>query len=315
MVAAITLYGFTLGCLSVLFAGLIMLVIPYWLKERRIKVLALNGAVIFLVATLIFGVLFAQTLSGNDPLPVAASGFNAELTNGTVVPGRGAPGAYYNFTARLTVGGAANVSRYAVWANLTTVDGVDHPARMAAVDPLDTNLSDGKWYYANIPVDDKIYVFWFSVAVFNGTDTSWFRSPWQVGPITASYGTFLGFSLYYGAIYLILPVSFYFIVLMLYWWTVRAKAERRRLGMTVETESTDSGFMCTNCGADVPADAKNCPKCGAVFEEAAAPAAAPEKVEAGKAGGGGGPRAKTVGRGPLGRRPMAPAPKPQPFLP
>ena len=87
-----------------------------------------------------------------------------------------------------------------------------------------------------------------------------------VGPITASYGTFYGFSLYYGVFALILPISLYFILLMLFWWTTRARLERQRLGMTTEAES-DTGFMCTNCGADVPASASKCPKCGAVFEE------------------------------------------------
>jgi predicted ATP-dependent serine protease len=65
---------------------------------------------------------------------------------------------------------------------------------------------------------------------------------------------------------------------MLFWWTTRARMERQRLGMTVPTE-TDTGFMCTNCGADVPADASKCPKCGAVFEEAPAGASKPEESE------------------------------------
>jgi hypothetical protein len=288
MVAAITLYGFYLGCLSILFAGIVMLALPYWLKERNMRTLALNGVVVFLIATLIFGALFAQTLSGNDPVPVASefSG-GAILSNATVTPGRGPPGASYNFTANLTVPGGVDASMYAVFLNLTTIDGTESPVSMAAVDPLDTDLSDGKRYYAYLSVGDRIYLFWFAVRIENGSAFSWFESPWQIGPITAGYGTFFGFSLYYGALALILPVSFYFIVLMLYWWTQRAKAERRRLGMAVETASTDSGFMCTNCGADVPAEAKNCPKCGAAFEEV--PPSAPA---GGTAGVGEGPDAK-----------------------
>ena len=282
MVAALTLYGFALGCLSILLSSIVMFALPYWLKERKTRTFALNGLVIFVVATLIFGALFAQTLSANDPIPVAASGFNASLTNATVTPGRGSPGATYNFTAILTVPGAVNVSRYAVWVNLTTVDGLETPIQLQPVQGSDTNLSNGKAYFATVPVEEHIYLFWFSVAVDSGTSTSWFVTRWQIGPITAGYGTFFGFSLYYGAISLILPISFFFIILMLYWWTQRARAERKRLGMAVETESTDSGFMCTNCGADVPADAKNCPKCGAVFEEPPAASPAAEPAEAGE---------------------------------
>ncbi len=267
MVAAITMYGIYLGCLSILFSAVLMFALPYWLKERRIKHLALNGAVIFVVAALIFAALFAQSLSGNDPIAVRATGAgNVTLSNATVTPGRGPPGASYTFLANIAVPGGGNPSNYAVWVNLTTVDGVTTPFNMTPVSS-DSNLADGKAYNYTVPVGDHIYIFWFFVTVRNGSSTDWFESPWQVGPITAGYGTFYGFSLYYGVFALILPMSLYFILLMLFWWTTRARIERQRLGMATEAE-TDTGFMCTNCGADVPAAAVKCPKCGAVFEEA-----------------------------------------------
>jgi len=267
MVAALTLYGIYLGCLSILFSAIVMFGLPYWLKERRIKHLALNGVVIFVAAALLFAGLFAQSLSGNDPIQIRAIGpAGVTLANGTVVPGRGPPGAPYTFTANLTVPGVANASNYAVYVNLTTVDGISNPLNMTPVDVNDTNLADGKLYRRTIAVDSRIYLFWFFVSIKNGTKYTWFETPWQVGPITASYGTFYGFSLYYGVFALILPISLYFILLMLFWWTTRARLERQRLGMTTEAE-TDTGFMCTNCGADVPAAAAKCPKCGAVFEE------------------------------------------------
>jgi len=281
MVAALAAYGFYLGCLSFLISPVLMFALPYWLKERRLRHYALNGLVVFVAGALIFGALFAQSLSGNDPVPVGATGSDVRLTEVIVTPGRGPPGGAYNFTATLTVPGVANASNYAMYLNLTSVEGVnpiDAPVRMREVNASDRDLSDGKRYYFTAPLQERIYLFWVSVAVSNGTTVSWLLTPWQVGPITAGFATFYGFALYYGAFALILPISFYFIILMLYWWTQRARAERKRLGMAVETESTDSGFMCTNCGADVPAAAKNCPKCGAVFEEA--PPSAPAATEA-----------------------------------
>jgi hypothetical protein len=274
MVAALTLYGIYLGCLSILFSAVLMFALPYWLKERRIKHLALNGAVIFVAAALIFAALFAQSLSANDPISVRATGAgNVTLSNATVIPGRGPPGASYTFIANLTVPGSANPADYAVYVNLTTVDGTTTPFNMTAVSN-DSNLADGKAYDYTVPVGDRIYIFWFFVTVRNGTSTNSFETPWQVGPITAGYGTFYGFSLYYGTFALILPISLYFIILMLFWFTTRARVERRRLGMATPAE-TDTGFMCTNCGADVPAAAEKCPKCGAVFEEAPGSASKP----------------------------------------
>lgn len=267
MVAALTLYGIYLGCLSILFSAVLMFALPYWLKERRIKHLALNGAVIFVAAALIFAALFAQSLSGNDPISVRATGAgNVTLSNATVTPGRGPAGASYTFVANLTVPGNPNLGNYAVFVNLTTVDGVTSQFNMTP-DSADSNLSDGRAYNWTVPVGDRIYIFWFLVTVRNGTSLTWFETPWQVGPITAGYGTFYGFALYYGVFALILPMSLYFILLMLFWWTTRARMERQRLGMATPAE-TDTGFMCTNCGADVPAAAEKCPKCGAVFEEA-----------------------------------------------
>ena len=166
------------------------------------------------------------------------------------------------FVANLTVPGTPNPGNYAVYVNLTTVDGVTSQLNMTPVNAADTNLSDGKAYNYTVPVGDRIYLFWFLVTVRNGTSFAWFESPWQVGPITAGYGTFYGFALYYGTFALILPMSLYFILLMLFWWTSRARMERQRLGMATPAE-TDTGFMCTNCGADVPAAAAKCPKCAA----------------------------------------------------
>src|SRR2546426_10235222 len=100
MVAALTLYGIYLGCLSILFSAIVMFALPYWLKERRIKHLALNGAGIFVAAALIFSGLFAQSLFGNDPIPIPATGPGGVIpVYGTVVPGRGPPRGPGTFTS------------------------------------------------------------------------------------------------------------------------------------------------------------------------------------------------------------------------
>ncbi|TLZ70793.1 MAG: zinc-ribbon domain-containing protein [Methanobacteriota archaeon] len=287
MVAALLSYIY-LGCLTIFLIPLAMFAIPFWLKERRTKHLVLNGAIVFLIAALVFSGLLAQSLWSGDPVQVTGCDPQppcpttvTRITNVTVTPGRGAAGATYNFTANLTVPGGGNPANYELWANLTLVDGLtftDRGAAMSPVDNSDMNLADGKQYYALLPVDDHMYIFWASVAESNGTSTRWFASSWQVGPITTGVGPFFGFAIYYGVFSLILPISFYFLLVMLFWWTQRARVERARLGMAAPTESSDTGFMCTNCGADVPAEAKACPKCGATFEEPA-PATGEGKAE------------------------------------
>jgi transcription initiation factor IIE alpha subunit len=80
------------------------------------------------------------------------------------------------------------------------------------------------------------------------------------------------------------------LLLLMVWWTKRARrmrveafekavAEREKetkdvpkvetkvsLARAMGTDKAEGGFVCSECGADVPADAKVCPKCGEKFD-------------------------------------------------
>ena len=91
-----------------------------------------------------------------------------------------------------------------------------------------------------------------------------------------------GFFVYVTAFSMILPFTFYYVVLFMWWYTVRARQTRARMtGGEVEIPKAKTNpkpardekaakataFTCTNCGADVNETDEKCPKCGAVFEE------------------------------------------------
>lgn len=272
MVAALLPYLPYLGplvCLGIFLIPVLMFAMPWWLGDRKMKVLAVNGVVILFLSAFILAALDAQSAVSTTPSVLGTPAGPVSLSNGTVSPPRGPPTAFYTFNVTLKDTSNRSPSSFAVYLNLTWLVGIDaigesYPMTGAVVG--DNVTLDGKSYTVNRALDDHIYYFWFSMQTPNGT---WIESTYTLGPMVTGYGSFFGISLYVGFLNMLIPVSFFYILLLLYWYTQRAKLERKRLGLpAARTQAvTDTGFMCTNCGADVPEDAEKCPKCGAVFEE------------------------------------------------
>ncbi|TLZ49071.1 MAG: zinc-ribbon domain-containing protein [Methanobacteriota archaeon] len=65
----------------------------------------------------------------------------------------------------------------------------------------------------------------------------------------------------------------FFLILLIYWWTRKAREIRGAgAGKPGPGKKPEGGgeFTCTNCGADVSEGDAKCPSCGAVFEAEAA---------------------------------------------
>ncbi len=268
--ALIVLYA---NCLTLILAPVVMFIVPYYMKERRLRHYALNGVVVLLVAGLLFAYVFASSLSV-DAAPQSVSQSGILLVNGTVDPTRGPANSQFTFTVTLKVPAGGSPNDYSLWVNMTLIHATEFiPLRsvaMIAADASDANLTDGKVYTATFPLSEDIYYFFFAVDKTGGASETWIQTYGAVGPVVTGFPTFFGFAFVYGMLGLMLPViSLYYLILMLYWYTQRAKAQREALGGAPppKAAATDTGFMCTNCGADVPEDAAKCPKCGAVFEE------------------------------------------------
>ena len=96
------------------------------------------------------------------------------------------------------------------------------------------------------------------------------------GPIYADSGAVLSTSLYGGFLQVFLftfigPLFFVFLAMM--WWMDRSriKMEEKQKNMPKPAPKTKPGekekFICSECGADVPAEAGECPQCGEKFDE------------------------------------------------
>jgi len=288
-----------LACLILFLMPFTVFLIPYYFGERRVRHFALNALPVFVIATLLAGGMATQALlAQNDPVELNSSviPFSAPtmaLANGTVSPYHADPNRDFTFRVRLTTTVNGSYLNYNVSLNLTVIDGVSgtQPAYPMAYSPglnSSTNPRNGTWYEATLPLGGSIYGYAFSVTDNRG---NWTYTPSDFGPITASGTAFYGFFTYYTGISMTFPALFYFVILFMWWYTVRMRESRSRM-LGKETEipkekpalkprdkavekPADSGskaskaaaFNCTNCGADVGEDDEKCPKCGAVFEE------------------------------------------------
>ncbi len=301
-------------CLGALAMPAAVLVIPYWLGERSLKNFAINAAPVFVIALLLVAAFQTNAIlsqgppaltSGNDPLTPNRSLPHFSFWDGTVEPYQGAANQNYTFRVRLKVVNATGAV-IPHPSNLTIVTNLSQSGdllggNLVAVpmleDPSQTNFSNGTWYIAEQKLPSAIYAFRFWVNDTNANNTV--VSSVVLGPLNASSVTYYLATAEVTLVNLIFPVSFYFIIVFMYWYTIRMRRMRERMAARTQGEKLDfekppakgggakedagpapprdlaakttkkkpAAFTCTNCGADVTEDDAKCPKCGAVFED------------------------------------------------
>lgn len=310
------LFQFTAGpgaleCLGILLIPTTVLVIPYWLGERSLKNFAINALPVFVLALLLISAFQTQAVLSQGPVALT-TGYDPATPNdqlphlsmweGSVVPASGAPNQVYTFHVRLkevvngTVVPPANVTTISV--NITAFTPLPSDRQIVVPmtpDPLRNTTTNGTWYTANRTLGDSVWQFYFWA---NDTRGNWtFAAAPVLLPVIAGAGTYYVFWMANVLIYLLFPVSFYFIIVFMYWYTIRMRRMRERMMDRARAEKLDldkgegkkkteegggpevvasdaaaktkkaAAFTCTNCGADVTEDDAKCPKCGAVFED------------------------------------------------
>lgn len=310
------LFAFTGGsqataCLGILLIPTAVLVLPYWLGERSLKNFSINALPVFAIALVLIAALQTNAMLNQGP-PTLTSGFgsstaNTDLTrltlwNGTVDPYRGGPDQVYTFHVRLkTVNASGGVvpspANLTISANLSQYDvslGSTFLVVPLGADPARTDTSNGTWYVGERALPAAVYGFYFWA---NDTAGNVTYSSFVLEPLNSPAQDYYAFWAVYTLFDLIFPVSFYFIILFMYWYTIRTRKMRERMMERARGEKLDlkkgpgeaeaaeeggateapkeaaaaktkkvAAFTCTNCGADVTEDDEKCPKCGAVFE-------------------------------------------------
>jgi hypothetical protein len=149
-------------------------------------------------------------------------------------------------------------------------------------DPNSTAIS----YYLETEVVNPMSVFYFGTPI-NG---SW-TYVGALGPVAGDFGGLIAWlspTAFVSTFASVYPI--FALLLLMVWWTRRARRmrteayekavaerEKEREGVGKDETKvpslskamgleTDEGFVCSECGADVPAEAKVCPKCGEKFD-------------------------------------------------
>lgn len=287
-------------CFSSMLAPLVLLGFFWKAGVKGSKKLIVLG----LIATLVFfGILLAFSTNQYETLEIKdASSEKHDLSNGTVTPRYSEGTGPYNYTIIVNLADA-NTTVQHVYVNI--LSGV-YPTTLRnetmslAYRNNDTLIAE---YYYETTLSSAINLFafagqfnnsWYLAADFNELG----QPRWVPGPVQTNAFAVAGELVLYTFMTVFLGVFVvYFIIVGMIWWTRRARKMREnqlakwereredelaaagkdskagdskktstpRLSKAMGTEADDS-FVCSECGADVPADAKVCPKCGEKFE-------------------------------------------------
>ncbi len=290
-------------CLSGLIAPVVLLGVMWQLGVKGVKKLLIVGAVACLVFSGVWAWYYTDFYQHTDPVmgtsteTVISNGVTVPMmADGMVTPLFGTSSTVFNFTVTFnlpdnsTVWPIEEVS--VATANINFPSAESHNYSMLMAPSTDNKTAH---YYHSRTVSKPVnqFIFW---AKINGT---WIvATEHRGGAEYAMNGPIYKDS--YAVVVPLIPVGIvqtfvsfypvYALLLLMIWWTRRARkmrveayekavAEKENETKDIPKEDTKvpslakamglekgEDFVCSECGADVPAEAKVCPKCGEKFD-------------------------------------------------
>jgi hypothetical protein len=294
------LYGSNLVCLSGLVTPLTLLGICWYFGIKSVKRLLVIGVLASLVFGGVLGAAYTNDYQHIDYKIGASNDKNLTLTGGTLQPIYQSEGAVYEYRVTLHLHDNATPVKDVV----VLIEKVGFPTTTAESFNMTEqsrqvlNSTTGKAivnYTYNTTLSNPVNAYWFSANVSGDiiVAADFISTPVGplIGPTSKNTNAILG---------IMVPISLvnaftgmfpiYSLIVVLIWWTRRARKMRKdqmekwelertkedakkpkedakvslqRKAMGLEDEGT---FVCSECGADVPAEATKCPKCGEKFE-------------------------------------------------
>ncbi len=271
-IAANLLILFTGECFASILVALFTFGIPYLFGLRSMKTYLIAGTAIIIVTGILFGAVIAYFMYNQMYIYEPKDVRNSELIDGSVTPYLGDETTLFNYTVRYT--GDENPVNITVYVNIT---GLAQEFKESI--PL-KNATDGLYYNATV-LDKNVYIYIFSAYLNNSN--KWIETHEAkpgFGPITLSYSELLELFIFNTILQMFMGSGlFFYMFLVLFWWRKKAKEERMKWkedkGVEEkpkpekhkeEVKEEEGEFECTECGADVSADATECWKCGEKFE-------------------------------------------------
>jgi hypothetical protein len=274
-------------CLGPLVSALVIFGIPYMFGVRGLGKFFKVGTVIVLITGIVFGIVYTSFIYDQTYFFEERTLGNDALTGGIVTPYRGEPGDSFNFSVRYK--GSEPVENVTVYANIISLGG-------GKTKNLTMNRS-GNLFFIESVMGNSLYFYRFYINL--SSEGRWLDTQDGVGPLTMEYSEMLQIQIIQGIIYLFLWAGlFFYMVLVLYWWSKGAKKQRMELQKKQEEEKDEfedeeeeleeeqegsdrekeggedekkeepiEEFECTECGASVSAAADVCPSCGEGFDD------------------------------------------------
>lgn len=250
-------------CFLPMLVALLAYGIPTYFGLRDRKKLAIFGLVLFLIIGLSVGGALYTSIANYEGDAVSSD--DSTLVQGIVAPADGLPGDTYNFSVTLTTPLSTNSTVRLILINNW---GDEAGNRDLTMDHAFNNTLGSVYSLELNDLDEGIYYYNFKLD--NGTNDV--MTDQGFGPVNADMNKVLSNSLLSGVLvaFVNMAMLFYILILMT-WWMDRSKKKinqmEQKRAKAKEKKAVDEKFVCSDCGADVPADAVKCPACGASFEE------------------------------------------------
>jgi ribosomal protein L40E len=253
-------------CFGYLITALIAYYVPYLFGLKDKRKLAVWGVVILFAISVPFGITYVndQKSYQNDLLSTS----DGSMTDGTVSPFYGGSDTVHSFSISVTNSSYndVRVKIFDFWTNSEVVN-----ASMTS----ETQNGVRLFTYNTTLQNNTEYAYFF---VANDGQKWVATSGSDIGPIHASdVDMFVHWYPLLLTAVLLQVGALYFILIVLNWWTERSKQKilKRNEDLVKEKETYDKRnkganadkVICSECGADVPMDAKACPQCGEKFED------------------------------------------------
>ena len=137
-----------------------------------------------------------------------------------------------------------------------------------------SNATNGTWYSVQT-LGESVYFYSYVYTDSSGTANA---TDWGNGPVTAASGDIYSHNLGLGMliVFYLVGVLFYMLIVLTWWMdSSKKKFDRRQAEMKKNAPPPSAGaskekkekFVCSECGAEVPADSDKCPHCGEKFED------------------------------------------------
>jgi len=254
-------------CFSYAIIAILAFAIPYYFCMVDLKKLAIFGLGLFLILGVAFGVYSAdyyKSLEGD-----AVWSPNGILTNGTMESMGGDTFQYKVLVENGTGSEQVVVIVEGNWGSEITYN--------ETMDPFGSPTSDGQYYIKNLTLADNDLYFYGYGTNFTGEDAEgWTYTYRGTGPIRVPYTDFVVSWILSDILVVFLNIAIlYYILLGIVFWTKSSKRryaemqkERDQLALPKEEPpGSEERFVCSNCGVEVPPDAKECPQCGEPFDD------------------------------------------------